>query len=87
MRKDHPAASRPLTIETLGLYPHVDVLLSGRAAMEAVGMQEHEGLERAFVTSNPPFLEGLLREAGLSRRIGATVSLSLPCRPSWRRRT
>src|SRR5690606_7313954 len=81
MRKDHPAASRPMTIETLGHYPHVDVLLSGRAAMETAGMLEQEGLERAFVTSNPPFLEGLLREAGLSRRIGATVSLILAVPP------
>ncbi|ABS16693.1 MULTISPECIES: LysR substrate-binding domain-containing protein [Brucella/Ochrobactrum group] len=81
MRKDHPASSGPLTIETLGHYPHIDVLLSGRAAMEAAGMQEQEGLERAFVTSNPPFLEGLLREVGLSRRIGATVSLILAVPP------
>lgn len=81
MRTDHPAASRPMTIETLGHYPHVDVLLSGRAAMETAGMLEQEGLERAFVTSNPPFLEGLLREAGLSRRIGATVSLILAVPP------
>ena len=77
MRQGHPAAARPLTIETLGHYPHIDVLLSGRAAMEAAGMQEREGLERAFVTSNPPFLDGLLREVGLSRQIGATVPLIL----------
>ncbi len=81
MREGHPASSAALTIETLGHYPHIDVLLSGRAAMEAAGMQEQEGLERAFVTSNPPFLEGLLRDAGLSRRIGATVSLILAVPP------
>ena len=75
MRHDHPAAGQPLTLEVLGKYPHVDVMLSGRASAEAGAMQDQEGLERTFVTSNPAELDRLLRQAGMTRRIGATVPL------------
>lgn len=75
MRHDHPAAGRPLTLEVLGRYPHVDVMLSGQASTEAGAMQEQEGLERTFVTSDPAALDRLLRDAGMVRRIGATVPL------------
>ena len=81
MRRDHPAASAALTLETLGRYPHVDILLSGRAVPEAAAMQDQEGLERAFVTSDPTQLEALLREAGLTRQVGATVPLILAAPP------
>ncbi|RCW79268.1 LysR family transcriptional regulator [Paracoccus lutimaris] len=81
MRRGHPAASSPLTLDTLGRYPHVDILLSGRAMPDAAAMQDQEGLERAFVTSDPTHLEGLLREAGLSRQVGATVPLILAAPP------
>lgn len=81
MRRDHPAAGSPLTLETLGHWPHVDILLSGRATPEAPGMQDQEGLERSFVTSNPTHLEALLREAGLTRQVGATVPLILAVPP------
>lgn len=81
MRRGHPAASSPLVLETLGHYPHVDILLSGRAVPQAAGMQDQEGLERAFVTSDPTHLEELLREAGLTRQVGATVPLILAAPP------
>lgn len=75
MRHDHPAAGQPLTLEMLGRYAHVDVMLSGPTATEAGAMQDQEGLERTFVTSNPAALDRQLREAGMTRRIGATVPL------------
>lgn len=75
MSQDHPAAGQPLSLETLGRYPHVDIMLSGQASQEAGIMQDREGLERSFVTSNPAELDRLLREAGMTRRIGATVPL------------
>lgn len=82
MRQGHPAAAAgEMTLETLARYPHVDILLSGRAGLAASDMQEHEGLERAYVTSNPQYLEGLLIEHGLTRKIGATVSLILAVPP------
>lgn len=75
MRAGHPATGRPLTPEALARHAHVDIILSGQATLEAGIMQDQEGLERTFVTSNPAELDRLLREAGLSRRIGATVPL------------
>jgi DNA-binding transcriptional LysR family regulator len=44
-------------------------------------MLEQEGLERAYVTSNPLHVEGLLAEQGLTRRVGATVSHILAVPP------
>ena len=81
MRRGHPAAKGPLTLETLGRWPHVDTLLSGRASAEPTAMQDQEGLERSFVTSDPTHLDALLREAGLTRQVGATVPLILAAPP------
>lgn len=81
MRRDHPAAAQPLTLEVLGRWPHVDILLSGRASAEPAAMQDQEGLERSFVTSDPTHLDALLREAGLTRQVGATVPLILAAPP------
>ena len=81
MRRGHPAVSGPLTLEVLGRWPHVDILLSGRATREPAAMQDQEGLERSFVTSDPAYLDALLREAGLTRQVGATVPLILAAPP------
>jgi DNA-binding transcriptional LysR family regulator len=81
MRADHPAAKLGVTLEVLGRYPHVDILISRRDAVTVGGLVDQSGLERAYVTSNPRHLEGLLEEKGLTRRVGATVSHILAVPP------
>ncbi|MGX5667957.1 LysR substrate-binding domain-containing protein [Rhizobium daejeonense] len=80
MRKGHPAAASPLTVEALAAYPHIDILVSRRGDATLSGTIDQGGLERAYVTSNPHHLEGLLARKGLSRRVGLTVShiLAIP---------
>ncbi|MDB5526655.1 MAG: bacterial regulatory helix-turn-helix, lysR family protein [Rhizobium sp.] len=81
MRPDHPAAKLGVTLDVLGKYPHVDILISRRDAVTVDGVVDQGGLERAWITSNPRYVEGLLSEKGLSRRVGATVSHILAVPP------
>ncbi|HTJ57668.1 MAG TPA: LysR family transcriptional regulator [Devosiaceae bacterium] len=81
MRADHPAAKAGVTLETLGTYPHVDILVGRRDNVNAVGLVDQGGLERAAVTSDPRHLEGLLAEQRLTRRVAATVSHILAVPP------
>lgn len=81
MRAGHPATRGPFLIESLAQYPHLDILIAGRGAMTAGGTIDQEGLERAYVSSNPLQLEGLLSERGLTRTAGATVSHILAVPP------
>ena len=80
MRKGHPAAASPLTLEALASYPHIDILVSRRGDLTSSGTIDQGGLERAYVTSNPLHLDELLARNGLSRRVGLTVShiLAIP---------
>jgi DNA-binding transcriptional LysR family regulator len=81
MRADHPAAQVGLTLEALGSYPHLDILISRRGPSNTGGLVEQSGLERAYVTSNPQYLEGMLSELNLTRHVGATVSHILAVPP------
>lgn len=66
MRRDHPAAARPLDLETLARFPHLDLRLAEGPAQEDV--------ERDVQAGNIALLEGLLAQRGLTRRIGAVTS-------------
>jgi DNA-binding transcriptional LysR family regulator len=80
MRANHPAAKSKLTLEILAEYPHIDVSLYSHNGSLATGMFAQSGLQRVNITSNPLYLEGLLAERGLSRRVSATLPhfLSIP---------
>ncbi|GAA5542361.1 LysR family transcriptional regulator [Brucella anthropi] len=80
-RADHPAADDAMSLETLGKYPHIDILISRRDSAVASAVIDQSGLERAYVTSNPQYLDGLLRDKGLERRVGATLSHILAVPP------
>lgn len=80
-RCDHPAASQEMSLKTLSRYPHIDILVSRRDSAAAGAITDQSGLERAHVTSNPQFLDGLLKNDGLERRIGATLSHILAVPP------
>lgn len=81
MRAGHPAATGPFDLEALARYPHLDILIARQGAMTAGGTIDQEGLERAYVSSNPLQLDALLLEAGLTRQVGATVSHILAVPP------
>lgn len=74
MRAGHPATNGAFDLEVLACYPHLDILIAGQGAMTAGGTIDQEELERAYVSSNPLQLDALLLEAGLTRKVGATVS-------------
>ena len=80
-RAGHPAADSPISLDLLGTYPHIDVLIARRDAATTGATIDQSGLERAYVTSNPQYLDGLLAEAGFERRIGATLSHLLAVPP------
>jgi DNA-binding transcriptional LysR family regulator len=80
-RRDHPAAAQDFTLETLGQYPHVDILISRRDSVRAGALIDQSGLERAYVTSNPQYLDGLLSSEGLERRVATTLSHILAVPP------
>lgn len=80
-RRDHPAESSDMSLETLARFPHIDILVSRRDSTVAGALIDQSGLERAHVTSNPQFLDGLLLSDGLERRVGATVSHILAVPP------
>lgn len=80
-RADHPAASDVMSLETLSKYPHIDILISRRDSTVAGAVIDQSGLERAYVTSNPQHLDGLLANQGLERRVGATLSHILAVPP------
>lgn len=73
-RAGHPAADIPMELEVLGAYPHVDILIARRDAAISGALIDQSGLERAYVTSNPQYLDGLLAQVGIERRVGITVS-------------
>lgn len=81
MRAGHPAAAGAFDLATLARHRHLDILIAGQGAMTAGGTIDHEGLERAYVSSNPLQLEALLLQAGLTRQVGATVSHILAVPP------
>lgn len=81
MREGHPATRGGFDLEALARYPHLDILIAGQGAMTAGGTVDQEGLERAYVSSNPLQLDALLLEAGLTRKVGATVSHVLAVPP------
>lgn len=74
MRRNHPAASGPFGLRELASFPHVDILISDRLSATAGATIDQGGLERAYITSNPQYIEGLLSAEGLVRKQGATVS-------------
>jgi DNA-binding transcriptional LysR family regulator len=80
-RQDHPAAAGEVSLEVLGKYPHVDILISRRDSAATGAIIDQSGLERAHVTSNPQFLDGLLKSKGLERHVGATLSHILAVPP------
>jgi DNA-binding transcriptional LysR family regulator len=81
MRGGHPAGREPMTVATLAACRHLDILISRRESATTSDMVNQDGLERAYITSNPAYLDGLLATRGLSRRIGATVSHFLAVPP------
>lgn len=81
MRAGHPATEGPFDLAALARYPHLDILIAGQGAMTAGGTIDQEGLERAYVSSNPLQLDALLLEVGMTRRVGATVSHILAAPP------
>lgn len=81
MRAGHPATDGAFDLTALARYPHLDILIAGQGAMTAGGTIDQEGLERAYVSSNPLQLDALLLEAGLTRTVGATVSHILAVPP------
>jgi DNA-binding transcriptional LysR family regulator len=80
-RAGHPAANISMTLEVLAAYPHVDILIARRDAGISSALVDQSGLERAYVTSNPQYLDGLLAEVGLERHVGATLSHILAVPP------
>jgi DNA-binding transcriptional LysR family regulator len=80
-RAGHPAADIPMTLEVLGSFPHLDILIAKRDAGISGALIDQSGLERAYVTSNPQYLDGLLAQMGLERRVGATMSHILAVPP------
>lgn len=81
MRAGHPAAKGLFDLEALARYPHLDILITGQGAMTAGGTIDQEGLERAYVSSNPLQLDAMLLGLGLARKVGATVSHILAVPP------
>jgi len=81
MRRGHPAATGTFGVEELAEFPHLDILIAGQGAMTAGGTIDQEGLERAYVSSNPLQLEALMAERGLTRKVGAVVSHILTVPP------
>lgn len=80
-RADHPAAAGELSLETLGRYPHIDILISRRDSTVAGAVIDQGGLERAYVTSNPQHIDGLLKNQGFERHVGVTLSHLLAVPP------
>lgn len=74
MRRDHPAAAGPFGLQALAAFPHVDILISDQLQPAGDATIDQGGLERAYITSNPRYIEGLLGAEGLTRTVGATVS-------------
>lgn len=74
MRSGHPAAGVPMTLDTLARFPHLDIMISTRAPVTGDGVVDQDGLERAYISSNPQYLDSVLGAQGLARRVGATVS-------------
>ena len=81
MRQGHPEAGSEMSLDTIARYRHVDILISKRDTGASSDLVNRDGLERPYITSNPAFLDGLLNEKGLSRRVGATVSHFLAVPP------
>ena len=74
MRQGHPASLGPFGLRELSAYPHLDILISGQIQSTAGATIDQGGLERAYISSNPQHIEGLLKSEGLTRRVGAIVS-------------
>jgi DNA-binding transcriptional LysR family regulator len=81
MRQGHPKDGEAMSLETIAKYRHIEILISRRDATASSDIVNQDGLERAYITSNPAFLDSLLREKGLERKIGATVSHFLAVPP------
>ncbi len=73
MRRDHPAARAPFTLETLARYPHLDIRLSEPRGEDA--------LEREYAGGAAAALDRLLAERGLRRRVGAVTGHMLAVAP------
>jgi DNA-binding transcriptional LysR family regulator len=80
-RRDHPVAEAEFSLQALGSYPHIDILISRRDSADAGALIDQSGLERAYVTSNPQYLGSLLANVGYERRVGATLSHLLAAPP------
>lgn len=74
MRPGHPASMGPFGLRELSAYPHVDILISGYIQSSAGATIDQGGLERAYITSNPQYIEGLFKAVNLHRKVGAVVS-------------
>lgn len=73
MRQDHPAAKEPFDLETLALWPHLDVRLAERPSSQDI--------VRYGVTGNTTQYDALLAERGLTRRVGAVTGHLLSVAP------
>jgi DNA-binding transcriptional LysR family regulator len=73
MRGDHPAAAGSFDLETLALYPHLELRITQRP--------NEEDLERNALARATAQLESYFAERGLARRIGAVTGHLLAVGP------
>ena len=73
LRTDHPAATKPLTLDVIARLPHLSIALTGNVSEAIDGFVTQHGLERRVIACNRGGVDKVLAEHGLSRRNHITV--------------